>query len=77
MLFRSFAVRMSLASLTGTVMKLPFLFLCHCACPSSFLGEAYHKCSSYFWTNPYSLVDPSLETQRTKDLLKYDIGDKI
>src|SRR5512140_3211567 len=48
MLFGGFAMRMSLASLTAAVMKLSF-FLCHCACPSSFLGEAYHKCSSYFW----------------------------
>src|SRR5512143_3433579 len=51
-LFCNFAVRMSLASLTGTVMNLSFSFLCHCACPSSFLGEAYHQCSSCFWTNP-------------------------
>jgi hypothetical protein len=37
-------------------MKLSFRLLCHCACPASFSGQAYHKCSSYFWTNPKGAI---------------------
>src|SRR5215207_11691890 len=52
MLFRSFAVWMSITDFTGAVMKLSFSFLCHRPCPYPFSGQAYHECSSYFWTNP-------------------------
>jgi hypothetical protein len=36
-------------------MKLSFSYLCHRPCPDSFSGQAYHECSSYFWTTPYLL----------------------
>ena len=52
MLFRNFAVWMSLTDLISAVMKLSFSFLCQRPCPDSSSGQAYHECSSYFWTNP-------------------------
>jgi hypothetical protein len=41
---------MSFTGFTTTGMKRSF-FLHHIACPVVFSRQAYHKCSSYFWTN--------------------------